>query len=186
MGFFHELYFLICICQQPEKNCTIWFSKSCIYTGWRNIFILDRFLLNMKWSGENSFIRPLGFSCVKIPNDPNENWNVCKLRHLGLGPLFLLINLSVSITFIIKTCNLRSRRTDWNKAKSNLENCYLRFLSQEYDDSPGVEKFNVFTNIVSEALTNKTPRRRIVSDQIHRNPVPWSVEYRVSRKEHVV
>ena len=87
-------------------------------------------------------------------------------------PIFIDIQLKKNI-YRKKTFKINSVRTDWDNVYVNLDKNYQKFLSFEYNKCTAREKYTIFTEIISNAITLNTPKRKDVNNKIHRNPVPW-------------
>ena len=86
----------------------------------------------------------------------------------------IYINISTRKNYYHKkTFKISSIRTDWEKVFSHLKDSYAEFFSPQYNLVAVNEKYRIFTNKVTEAIRNFTPKRKIVQHSSHRNPVPW-------------
>lgn len=87
-------------------------------------------------------------------------------------PIKIGISLSKYI-FRRKSFKIRSKQTNWNVVDSVLEDRYAEFFDIVYVNSSAPQKYETFVAIVKDAIVKNTPKRREVSNKIHRNPVEW-------------
>lgn len=49
----------------------------------------------------------------------------------------------------------------------------MEFFDLSYVKASASQKYEIFLNIISSSIVENTPKRKIVDDKIHRNPVKW-------------
>lgn len=87
-------------------------------------------------------------------------------------PIEIIVSLSRYI-YRKKSFRVRSSQTNWDEVIKTLECRYTEFFYLSYDNAQPSEKYNIFVDIVRNSIDKNTPKRRIVADKIHRNPVEW-------------
>lgn len=97
-------------------------------------------------------------------------------------PVSVNVDLQRSI-YRRESFKVQSKRTDWNWVNESLESKYFSFMDLEYEMLPPVEKYNYFMEVITRAVSDATPERKVVSAATHRNPVSWWDEecYRAKR-----
>lgn len=96
------------------------------------------------------------------------------------------IRISVDLQKFIyrrETFKIQSKRTDWHSVNEILEEKYVGFLDFKYDLLSPTDKYAYYMEVITSAVSNATPNRKMVSAATHRNPVPWWDEdcYRAKR-----
>ena len=87
-------------------------------------------------------------------------------------PISININAEKSI-YIKKSIKIRSMRTNWKKVELDLGKEYIKFFCDSYVSMSADDKYDLFVQIVTEAVTSNTPKKKVVDRKVHRNPVPW-------------
>ena len=72
-----------------------------------------------------------------------------------------------------KSFKLHSVKTDWNQVYENLSKSSPRLMEASYLLGSGVEKYEMWIEIVTDAVKKSTPVKRNLPASVHRNPVPW-------------
>lgn len=75
-------------------------------------------------------------------------------------PIDIIVSVSRNI-YRKKSFNMKAKKTNWEGFNSELENGHPRLLSREYSEASVYAKYVIFINLVSNALINNAPRKRI-------------------------
>ena len=87
-------------------------------------------------------------------------------------PVFIDLITQKSI-YHKKSLNLKSIRTNWDKVYDQLNDNYNELLTSKFQNLNAAMKYQFFTNIISKAIIENTPKKKIVTNSEHRNPVSW-------------
>lgn len=68
---------------------------------------------------------------------------------------------------------LHSKRIDWAKFSENLAQNFDKLNSLVYSNSSGVEKYEIWFELVSNAVKISTPIRKDVRSSVYQSPVSW-------------
>lgn len=119
-----------------------------------------------KYSNLDLIFSTVGISDKINVNVENETW----------GSDHFPVNVEVNVEKHIyrkKTFNIKSVRTNWDGVYNHLENEFYQLFSYSYDLLDVREKYELFINIVTKAIESNTPKKKIMNDKKHRNPVAW-------------
>ena len=87
-------------------------------------------------------------------------------------PIYATCNISKQL-YYKKSFKIHSVRTNWENVSKKLDDEYYQFLCHDYDSFSPIQKYDYFFNIVKNAIKENSSRKKIISPQLHRNPVCW-------------
>lgn len=91
-------------------------------------------------------------------------------------PITIEINVEKYI-YDKRNFQFRSTLTNWTDFTNELNTNYSVFLNSEYTQAFGSKKYQIFMNVVGQAIRNHTPIRKKIHPSLHRNPASsWDYE----------
>lgn len=72
-----------------------------------------------------------------------------------------------------KSFKIKKIRTDWKNFNIELNEKYMEFLQNDYDNLSPHEKYDFFTLIVTESIINSNPKSKFVNPKKVCNPAAW-------------
>lgn len=87
-------------------------------------------------------------------------------------PIKITLSLSKYV-YRKKSFRVRSTKTNWDVVSQMLEDRHTEFFDLSYVSAPASQKYEIFVEIVKSSIKKNTPKKRIVADEIYRNPVEW-------------
>lgn len=87
-------------------------------------------------------------------------------------PISITVDISRSI-YHRKSFKVQSKRTNWIAANAILETEYKNFLDHVYEELSPTERYDYFVKVVTNAVSLATPKKKMVHETRHRNPVTW-------------